>query len=189
MCWKCHSFPGSPASPSLSALQHRQWEALTKQAPLPSCPRAPLGPYIPSLPGSSCAARWRISKAPWQQPELVIGSLSCEAFPFQMSILYLTIASLQGSKTQVKPLLLPESCLLRWSQTESGSLHVGSLYHRLSSETQPVSFWVALLAYVCVFTSNQTSLSQSFLLRRLTCWTSVQFGTPGELHKFQVIFF
>lgn len=64
----------------------------------------PLHP-IPSLPGSSCIACWRISKAPWQQPELVIGSLSCEAFPFQMSILHLTIASLQASETQVKPLL------------------------------------------------------------------------------------
>lgn len=92
-CWKCPSFPGSPASPFLSAVG-----CPNQAAPHPPTPNIP----IPSLPGSFCTACWMISKAPWQQPELVIGSLSCEAFPFQMSILHLTIALLQASKTPVK---------------------------------------------------------------------------------------
>lgn len=100
----------------------------------------PLLHPIPSLPGSSCMACWRISKAPWQQPELVIGSLSCEAFPFQMSILHLTIASLQASETQVKPLLPqrtafwgearlnPSLCLLAHCTTLCPRRHNHSLF-------------------------------------------------------------
>lgn len=109
----------------------------------------PLHP-IPSLPGSSCIACWRISQAPWQQPELVIGSLSCEAFPFQMSILHLTIASLQASKTQVKP-LLPQRAAFWGEARPNLSLCLLAHYFTLSSETQSLSFWVALLVYVCIF--------------------------------------
>lgn len=131
-------FPGSPASPSCQ--HYRRCSGM----PSPSCLHfspPPLHP-IPSLPGSSCITGWRIGKAPWQQPELVIGSLSCEAFPFQMSILHLTIASLQASEglTQVKPLLPQRTTFWGEARLNPSLCLLAHCTDTLSSETQPLSF-------------------------------------------------
>lgn len=158
-CWKCPSFPGSPASPFLSALQYKQWDALTKLLHAPPTPNIP----IPSLPGSSCTACWMISKAPWQQPELVIGSLSCEAFPFQMSILHLTIALLQASKTPVKTIAASFQRAGFWGEARPNLQPCLSAYCTMHSPPRHSRSFLGGLACVCVcvcFTSNLASLSQ-----------------------------
>lgn len=156
---KMSFFSWLPCQPFLVSITIPAVGCPNQAAPRPPTPNIP----IPSLPGSSCTACWMISKAPWQQPELVIGSLSCEAFPFQMSILHLTIALLQASKTPVKTIAASFQRAGFWGEARPNLQLCLSAYCTLHPPPRHSHSFLGGLACVCVcvcFTSNLAFLSQ-----------------------------
>lgn len=120
----------------------------------------PLFLLYPWTPRRSFIAswNWENNKAPWQQPQLAIGSLSYEAFLFQMSIPH-PIASLQASKSWVMPLIMPRRPGL-WGEVNA-SHYCCMLAHCTMHYPQrrSITLFLGNLVCVCVCVSHYTICS------------------------------